>query len=51
MTNFSISVPFEVAMWLNEYAKVNKLYHAGKPSPGMAASAKLQEAYSKENPK
>ena len=48
MVNQSISISFEVATWLHEYATKNRLLHGGKPSTGMAASAKLQEMYEQE---
>jgi hypothetical protein len=48
MVNQSISISFEVAQWLELFARENKLFSNGKPSIGKAASVKLQKMYEQE---
>jgi|WetSurMetagenome_2_1015567.scaffolds.fasta_scaffold636784_2 hypothetical protein len=48
MVNLSTSIPFDVAKWLEDFAKLKNLYTNGKPSLGKAASLKLQEVHEKE---
>jgi hypothetical protein len=48
MVNISTSLSFDVAKWLEDFAKERNLYTNGKLSIGKAAALKLQDVFEKE---